>query len=88
VNGHDLFLDAKGDNLRKHEGWTIAKCDKPRLGKKKGDSWMNANSKHKKAELICSSLLVCNIQTIVAQGNPPKRKEVQMAIVFHLLSFR
>jgi hypothetical protein len=87
VNGHDLFLDAKGDNLRKHEGWTTAKCDKPRLGKKKGDSWMNANSKHKKAERIYSSLPLCNIQTIVAQGNPPKRKEVQMAIVFHLLSF-
>jgi hypothetical protein len=87
VNGHDLFLDAKGDNLRKHEGWTTTKCDKPRLGKKKGESWMNANSKHKKAERIYSSLPVCNIQTIVAQGNPPKRKEVQMTIVFHLLSF-
>ena len=49
---------------------------------------MNANSKHKKAERIYNSLPVCNIQTIVAQGNPPKRKEVQMAIVFHLLSYR
>ena len=30
---------------------------------------------------------MCNIQTIVAQGTPFKRKEVQMAIVFHLLFF-
>jgi hypothetical protein len=33
VNGHNLFLDAKGDNLKKHEGWTTAKIDKPSLGK-------------------------------------------------------
>jgi hypothetical protein len=80
-------LDAKNDNLRKHEGWTTAKYDKPSLGKKKGDSWMNVDSKHKKAEHVYASLHVCNIQTIIAQGVPPKRKEVQMAIVFHLLSF-
>jgi hypothetical protein len=31
-------LDAKGNNLRKHEGWTTAKSDKPKLGKTKRDS--------------------------------------------------
>jgi hypothetical protein len=87
VNGHGVLLDAKGDNLRKHGGWTTVKCDKLRLKKKNGESWMNPDSKHKKAEWIYLSLPVCNIQTIIAQGNPPKRKEVQMAIVFHLLSF-
>jgi hypothetical protein len=84
VNGHNVLLDAKGDNLQKHEGWTTAKCDKPRL---KGESWMNVDLKYKKAERIYLSLPICNIQTIVAKGNPPKWKEVQMAIVFHLLSF-
>jgi hypothetical protein len=66
VSGHDLFLDAKGDNLRKHEGWTMAKYDKPKLRKKKGDSWMNVDLKHKKAKRVYASLLLCNIQTIVA----------------------
>jgi hypothetical protein len=80
-------LDAKVDNLRKHEGWTTAKIDNPSLGKRKGDSWLNNDSKHKKNEHIYSVLPMCNIQTIVAQGAPFKRKEVQMAIVFYLLSF-
>jgi hypothetical protein len=48
---------------------------------------MNSESKHKKVERVYAALPVCNILTIVAQGNPPKRKEVQMAIIFHLLSF-
>jgi hypothetical protein len=48
---------------------------------------LNNGSKHKKNERIYSALSVCNIQTIVAQGAPFKPKEVQMAIVFHLLSF-
>jgi hypothetical protein len=87
VNGHNLFLDAKGDNLRKHEGWTTAKIDKSSLGKRKGESWMNNDSKHKKNKRVYVALPVCNIQTIVAQGAPFKRKEVQMTIVFHLLSF-
>jgi hypothetical protein len=38
VNGHDLFPNAKGNNLRKHEGWMTEKCYKPKLGKKKRDS--------------------------------------------------
>jgi hypothetical protein len=87
VNGYDLLLDAKDDNLRKHQGWTTAKRDRPSLRKKKGDSWWNFDSKHKKAERIFASLPTNNIQTIVAQGRPPKRKEVQMAAIFHLLSF-
>jgi len=33
--GHDYLLDAKGDNLQKHKGWTTAKIDKPKLGKEK-----------------------------------------------------
>jgi hypothetical protein len=48
---------------------------------------MNFDSKYKKVERVYASLPVCNIQIIVAQGNPPKRNEVQIAIVFHLLSF-
>ena len=76
----------KGDNLRKHEGWTTAKVDKPSLGKKKGDSWMNTNLKHKKTKRVYVALPVCNILTIVVQDAPPKRKEVQMAIIFHLIS--
>ena len=73
--------------MRKHEGWIIAKIDKPSLRKKKSDSYLNANSKHQKAKRVYASLPICNIQIIVVQGNPPKQKEVQMAIVFHLLSF-
>jgi hypothetical protein len=48
---------------------------------------LNNDLKHKKNERIYAAFHVCNIQTIVAQGAPFKRKEVQMAIVFHLLSF-
>jgi hypothetical protein len=87
VNGYDLLLDAKDDNLCKHQGWTIAKRDRPSLGKKKGDSWWNYDSKHKKAERVFAALPTNNIQTIVAQGAPPKRKESQMAVIFHMLSF-
>jgi hypothetical protein len=69
-------LDAKNNNLQKHEGWTTTKSGKLGLGKKKGDLWMNANSKHKKAKRVYALLPVYNIQTIVAQGAPFKRKEV------------
>jgi hypothetical protein len=63
------------------------KVGKPSLGKQKDDSWMNNDSMHKKKKRIYAALPVCNIQTIVAQGAPFKRKEVQMVIVFYLLSF-
>jgi hypothetical protein len=86
VNGYDLLLDTKDDNLHKHQGWTTAKRDRPSLGKKEGDSRWNYDSKHK-VERVFAALPTNNIQTIVAQGAPPKRKEVQMAIIFHLLSF-
>jgi hypothetical protein len=37
VNGYDLLLDAKDDNLCKHQGWITTKYDRPSLGKKMGE---------------------------------------------------
>jgi hypothetical protein len=87
VNGYDLLLDTKDDNLCKLQGWTTAKRDQPSLGKKKGDLWWNYNSKYKKVERVFDVLPTNNIQTIIAQGAPPKCKEVQVAVIFYLLSF-
>jgi len=71
-------------------GWFLNAIDQRLTRKKweeKDDSWWNNDCKYKKNERIYLSLCVANIQTRVAQGALPKRKEVQMVVTFYLLSF-
>jgi hypothetical protein len=87
VNGRDKILDAKDDNLKKHQGWKRALIDLPSLKVKKKKWYWDQNSVHKRAERTFAALIVHNIGTLVTVGAPPKRKEVQMAVIFHLLQF-
>jgi hypothetical protein len=80
-------LDAKDDNLKKHQGWKRALSDLPSLKVKKWEWYWDQNSVHKRAERIFAALPVHNIGTLVTAGAPPKRKEMQMAVIFHLLQF-
>ena len=54
---------------------------------KKGEWYWDYNSIHKRAERTFAALHVNDIGTLVTAGAPPKRKEVQMAFIFHLLQF-
>jgi hypothetical protein len=54
---------------------------------KKGEWYWDQNLVHKRAENIFAALRVHNIGTLVTAEAPPKCKEVQMAIIFHLLQF-
>ncbi len=54
---------------------------------KKGEWYWDQNSVHKRAERTFAALSVYNIGILVTAGAPPKRKEVQMAVIFHLLQF-
>jgi hypothetical protein len=87
VNGRDKILDAKDDNLKKHQGWKRALSDLPSLKVKKGEWYWDHNSVHKRAERTFATLPVNDIGTLVTTSAPPKRKEVQMAVIFHLLQF-
>ena len=87
INGREKKLDAKDDNLKKHQGWKKALNDIPALKVKKGEWFWDSNSVHKRAERAFAALPIGNIASLVAAGAPPKRKEVQMVVIFHLLQF-
>jgi hypothetical protein len=87
VNGRDKILNAKNDNLKKHQGWKRALNDLPSLKVKKGVWYWDQNSVHKRVERTFAAMYVNNIHTLVTTGAPPKRKEVQMTIIFNLLQF-
>ena len=80
-------MDAKDDNLKKHQGWKRALPNLFSLKVKKGDWFWDQTLLHKCVERSFVVLPIGNIQTLVAMGPPPKRKEMQMAIIFHLLQF-
>ena len=54
---------------------------------KRGEWYWDLNSTHKRAERAFTALPAGNIVIMVAAGVPPKRKEVQMVVIFHLLQF-
>ena len=87
INGRDKILDAKDDNLKKHQGWKKCVSDMPNMKLKRGEWYWDLNSTHKRAERAFAALPAGDIATMVAAGAPPKRKEVQMAVIFHLLQF-
>jgi hypothetical protein len=87
INGRDKILDAKDDNLKKHQGWKKCLSDMPAMKLKRGEWYWDLNSTHKRAERAFAALPTDDIATMVAAGAPPKRKEVQMAVIFHLLQF-
>ena len=87
VNGKDKILDAKDDNLKKHQGWKRTLNDLPSLKVKKGEWYWDQISVHKRAERTFAVLPVNNIGTLITIGTPPKCNEVQMTVIFHLLQF-
>jgi hypothetical protein len=54
---------------------------------KKGEWYWNHNSVHKRVERTFAALYIHNNGTLVTTRAPPKCKEVQMAVIFHLLQF-
>jgi uncharacterized protein (DUF2132 family) len=85
VNGQDYFLESKSDGLAKHQGWTKALRDIPSLGVKRDEYYWNQDSRHMKAERALSATSTDSILKALARA-PRKRKEVQFAVLFHLLS--
>ena len=87
INGKDKILDAKNDNLKKHQRWKRTLSDLHSLKVKKSEWYRDHNSVHKHAERAFAVRPVHNIRALVTAGAPPKYKEVQMTIIFHLLQF-
>ena len=87
INGRDKILDAKDDNLKKHQGWKKYLSDMLAMKLKRGEWYWDLNSTYKRAERAFAALPADDIATMVAAWAPSKRKEVQMAVIFHLLQF-
>jgi hypothetical protein len=68
INGREKILDAKDDNLKKHQEWKKTLTDLPSLKVKKGEWFWDQNSMHKRIERSFAALPVGNIQTLVATG--------------------
>jgi hypothetical protein len=85
VNGRDCILESKCDGLAKHQGWTKALRDIPRLGVKRDQYYWNNDSRHMKAERALAATNGDSILKVLA-GAPRKRKEVQFDVLFYLLS--
>ena len=81
------ILDAKDDNLKKHQGWKRALSDLPFLKVKKGEWYWDQNSVHKRIERAFAALHVHNIGTLVTAVILPKCKKMQIIVIFHILQY-